>query len=301
MKGILGFLSCIIVLAVIVSGVSFGRLFFMGNSLRKDLEELESYNFEVFYHISGDSDILNMEQYETEKTPIFTKWFTSYIKKMEQGGSIYGTMHDGVYHAEAYAEGENQSSIDFYYYDESVFGVKKTLDYIIASVADETKLPISLLQKITPNGYVSLEQIKTVLGEKQETDGSVEEDVIQMNLMNLGKELIRELQLIIPTTVKDNYFQEQLDGADMSYCLAKTSLNGEKTEISVGITNEKYHKYIYIRMDDVYGKRGSTLEVLLHINVIENQPIEIPETISDGVINTLASIVSFINGLEKNN
>ncbi len=301
MRGILKFLAFLGFIAVIVCGVFLGKMFLTGNALRKDLTELESYNFEVSYHISGDNDVLNMSQYETENTPALTKWFASYIKKMAQGGSISGMVHDDVYHAEVYAEGEEQSSIDFYYHDQAVFGVKKTLDYIISSVAKETDLPISLLQNVTPNGYISSEQIGTLLGIEQEsgTADAIEENVLQMNLMKLGKELLFNLKLILPTSVNDNYFQTQLDGVDMSYCRAKTSLNGEEIKITVGISNETYHKCVYIRIDDINGKEGSALETLLYIKVTDNEPIQVPETISDKIIDTMASMISLINGFAK--
>lgn len=293
MRGVLKFFSAIILLVTVISGISFGKLFFMGKALKEDLQELESYNFELLYHVSGDSDVLNMEQYETDETPAVTQWFASYIKKMEQGGKLSGQMCEDVYHAEVFAEGEEQSSIEFYYDDQAIFGTKKTMNYIISSVAGSTKLPIAALQVATPDSYITLEQIYTILGH------STSDKTSELDFVKLGGSLIRELKLILPSKIKDNYFQDQLQERDISYCMAKTKIDGEDVTLHVGISNETYHKYIYVRIEDVCGKKGSNLEVLLHINVTENQQIVVPETISDGIIKTLASVITFLNNLGK--
>ncbi len=135
MRGLFKIITFFVLISTIVCGIFFGRLFFMAKALKEDLQELDSYNFELLYHISGNSDVFNMEQYETEDTPAVTQMFASYIKKMEQGGILSGQMRDGVYHAEVFAEGEEKSSIEFYYDDQAIFGTKKTMNYIIASIA----------------------------------------------------------------------------------------------------------------------------------------------------------------------
>ena len=297
MRGLLKILAVIILFVAVMGGISFGELFFMGKALKEDLQELESYNFELLYHVSGDSDVLNMEQYETEETPAVTKWFASYIKKMEQGGKVSGQMCDEVYHAEVFAEGEDQSSIEFYYDDQAIFGTKKTMNYIIASVASTTKLPVSVLQVATPDSYITLKQINKILGNNTLEEN--EDEASKLDFVKMGGNLIRELKLILPSEVKDNYFQEQLQDVDISYCMAKTKINGEDVTLHVGISNETYHKYVYVRIEDVCGKEGSDLEVLLHINVTENQQIVVPETISDDIIKTLASVIAFLNNFGK--
>ncbi len=297
MKGLFKILSCLVLISAIVCGIFFGRLFFIGKELKEDLQELESYNFELLYHVSGDSDVFNMEQYETEETPAVTQWFASYIKKMEQGGKVSGQMRDDVYHAEVFAEGEEQSSIEFYYDEQAIFGTKKTMNYIISSVASSTRLPVSVLQVATPDSYITLEQINTILGNNAVDENNHEAS--KLDFVKLGGSLIRELKLILPSEIKDNYFQEQLQDVDISYCMAKTKINGEDVTLHVGISNETYHKYVYVRIGDVCGKEGSNLEMLLHINVTENQKIVVPETISDDIIKTLASVIAFLNNFGK--
>jgi len=245
--------------------------------------------------VSGDSDVLNMEQYETKGTPAVTQWFASYIKKMEQGGKVSGQMREGVYHAEVFAEGEEQSSIEFYYDDQAIFGTKKTMNYIIASVASSTKLPVALLQVATPDSYITLEQIHTILGVENNIQDVNENKNSQLDFIKLGGNLIKELKLVLPSKVKDNYFQGKLQDVEMSYCMAKTKINGEDVTLHVGISNETYHKYVYVRIEDIAQSKGSDLEVLLHINVTENEQIIVPETISDDIIETLASVIKFLN------
>ena len=295
MRGLFKLFSFLILAAVIVCGVFFGKLLWMGNELRKDLQELESYKFELSYHISGDSDVLDIEEYTSEDKPAVTQWFASYIQKMEQGGKVSGQMSNDVYHAEVFAEGEEQSSIEFYYDEKATFGIKKTMNYIIDSVASTTKLPIAVLQVATPDSYITFEQIHTILGD---TDSNKEESS-QLDFVKLGTGLIQDMKLFLPSEVKDNYFQDQLQDVEISYCMAKTKINGEDVTLYVGISNETYHKYVYVQIADVAGKKDSNLEVLLHINVTELEPIEVPETISDTMINTLASAVSFLNGFAK--
>ena len=297
MKGLFKILSFIVLVAVIVCGIFFGKLFFMGKSLKEDLQELESYKFELLYHVSGNSDVLNMAQYETEDTPAVTQWFASYIKKMEQGGKVSGQMRDDVYHAEVYAEGEEQSSIEFYYDEQAIFGTKKTMNYIISSIASSTKLPVSVLQVATPDSYITLEQINTILGNSTQEEN--EDKTSQLDFVTLGTNLIKELKLILPSKIEDNYFQEQLQDVEMSYCMAKTNINGEDVTLHVGISNGTYHKYVYVRIEDVAQSEGSDLEVLLHINVTENEQIVVPETISDDIIKTLASVITFLNNFGK--
>ena len=169
------------------------------------------------------------------------------------------------------------------------------MNYIIASVASSTKLPVSVLQVATPDSYITLEQIHTILGH----DGSKEEESSKLDFIKLGTDLIRDLKLMIPSKVKENYFQEQLQDVDISYCMAKTKINGEDVTLYVGISNETYHKYVYVQIADVAGKKDSNLEVLLHINVIENEQIVVPETISDDIIKTLASVITFLNNFGK--
>ncbi len=296
MKGLLKIFITMLLFVVMVCGVFFGRLFFMGKALKEDLQELESYNFELSYHMSGDSDVSGMKLYTMGNVPTVTQWFVSYIEKMQQGGRVSGQVRDDVYHAEVFAEGEEQSSIEFYYDGHAIFGTKKTMDYIIDSVSDSTKLPISVLQAVTPDSYITLKQINTILGADSKELKGVVSDV---NFMELGSSLIGELKLLLPSNVKDNYFQEQLQDVDISYCMAKTNINGEDLKLHVGISNETCHKYVYVRIEGVCGKEGSDLEVLLHINVTKNQQIVVPETISDDIIRTLASVIEFLNNYGK--
>lgn len=302
MKGLLKILSFFLMIAAIICGVFLGRMVWMENALRKDLEELESYDFELQYHISGDCDILNVEPYETEDTPVVTKWLASYMKKMEQGGSITGDVYDGVCHAEVYAEGEEQPRIEFYYEDQAVFGTKKPLDYMIDTVEKETNFPVSILQNVTPDGYISFEQLQTILGVKkgensQETSvGTGDGNEGPIDLLGFFRDIAGNTRLVLPASVEENYFQETLASVDISYCSAKTSLNGEDdVKLYVGISNETYQKYIYIRIDDLYGRDGINLELLLHINVTENEKIVIPETISENTVETLTFAISLIN------
>ena len=295
MKGLFKVLSVLILISAIVCGTLCGRVFLMGNALKEELQELESYDFDLSYHISGDSDILGIGLYTAGNIPTVTKWFASYFEKMQQGGKILGEVRDNVYHAEVFAEGEEQSSIEFYYDEQAIFGTKKTMNYIIHSGSDSTNLPISVLQVVTPDSYITLEQINTILGVGNDNPNHA---VSEVDFVELGRNLIGELRVLLPTDVKDNYFQEQLQDVDISYCIAKTKINGENINLCVGISNETYHKYVYFRIEDVAGKEGSNLEVLLHINVTENQQIVVPEAISDDIIKTLASVIEFLNNYD---
>lgn len=294
MKRILKFFFILIIIGILTIGIFLGYIFLKVNGLKKDIEVMDSINYEVMYHIRGDSDILKMSQYESETTPLATRWLASYIKKMEQGGCVSGKMHDDVLHGFVYAEGEETASIEFYYNDKAIFGIKKTMDYIIDTVEKESGLKISMLKEVTPDGYVSLEQIKTLLGEEHTKDKE------PVDLIEQGKDLIKALKWVIPASGKDNYFEDTLKAVKMTYCSPIVTLNGiEGAKIIFGISNTSDDKYIYVRINDLNENEGSDLEVLIHIQAQEDETIVMPETISNDVIEALASVIQLLNSFGK--
>ncbi len=288
------FIAVILIGILLIGGFLLGKVFFLESAFRKDLQDLESFEFELFYHISGERDMFDLESSQSEDIPITTKWFTSYLKKMEQGGRVLGEMCDGVYHANVYAEGEEKANLELYYDEQIVFSTKKTMDYIIASVAAETKLPISLLENVTPDGYISTAQITRMLGVR-------EEDIkLSIDGTDLRKMILANSKLLLPVTIKDSYFQQELDALNMAYCSAKTSLDGNKDmQMNMGIQNGEYDKYLYVQFEDFCGQEDCDLELLLHIRVTDTPKIVIPETISEGIVDTVASVLSFLNSLGK--
>ena len=294
MKRILKCFSILITIGILAAGVFLGHVFLKVYGLKKDLESMDSMNFEVMYHIRGDSDVLKMSRYESDDTPMATRWLASYIKKMEQGGRVSGEIRDDIFHGLVYAQGEEPASIEFYYDDQAVFGIKRTMDYIIDMVEKESGLSISMLKEVTPDGYVSLEQIRTLMGEE---NTALQEPV---DLIEQGKDLINALKCVIPASGKDNYFEETLKDIKMTYCSQIVTVNGiEGAQMTFGIGNTVNDKYIYVRMNDLNDNMGSDLEVLIHIQAQKNEAIVMPETISNDVIEALASVIQLLNSFGK--
>ena len=53
--------------------------------------------------------------------------------------------------------------------------------------------------------------------------------------------------------------------------------------------------YLYVRMSDVNGCEGSDLEVLMHIQIVGESDLVMPEVVSDDIINTLSTAIQLIN------
>ncbi len=286
------FLAILLAFAILVCGAFaafLGWAVFTERSLRSDLEQLESYEFELLYHIAGESDLLDIAQYDTDSVPVVTKWFTSYLSKVQQSGRIDGKMHDGVYHADVYIGADDEASIEFYYDGQAVFGIKKTIDYIISSLAEDTKLPISILQSVIPEGYISTAQIKTLLG-------AAKEEQTTRDFVEIARVLIKNLRFRVPTMMEETNFQSELEGLGLSYFSGTTSLNGvDEINIEVGVKNGPYDKYIQLMIADDTDSEGVKLELLLHIKVTDTDEIVVPETIMNEIIEPLASVISLIN------
>lgn len=294
MKKILKLLSLVFGVIVVMSLIFLGYMFVKVSSIKKEMEAMESFDYEVMYHISGDCDIFDMDRYDNDDTSMTTRWFTSYIKKMEQGGRISGEAANEVMHGDVYAEGEDVPSIEFYYEDQAVFGIKKTMDYIIDTVEKETELPLSILKEVTPEGYVTMSQIQRLLGEETVNNSS------GLDFIEEGKKLFNALKWVIPASGKGNYFESKLDEVKMTYCAPIVTIDGTKgAQMTFGLGNESDDIYLYMRMNEVNGCEDSDLEMLIHIQENEGQHIEIPEIISDEVIDALASALAFLNNLVK--
>ena len=284
----------ILLLAVLAGGAFLGYMFFKTNNLKKELEAADNLKYKITYHINGNSDVLNMAQYERDDVPQFTRWLASYIKKMEQGGSISGSMANGIIHGEVYADGENHPSIEFYYDDQAIFGIKKTLDYMIDTVEKEANVSLSLLKEVTPDGYVTYEQIQTLLG----IDTSKQNNT--MDLVQQAREIFDTLKWVIPVSGKDNYFSETLSDMKMIYCAPIATIDEAKgAQLKFGIGQKDGEIYLYVRMNDVHGSEGSDLEALMHIQTADESNLAMPEVVSDDIINTLSTAIQLINSFAK--
>ena len=86
----------------------------------------------------------------------------------------------------------------------------------------------------------------------------------------------------------------------MTYCSPIVTVNGiEGAQMTFGIGNTVNDKYIYVRMNDLNDNMGSDLEVLIHIQAQKNEAIVMPETISNDVIEALASVIQLLNSFGK--
>ena len=290
MKHIIKFFFRIAGLVFLAGCIFIGYTFIKTNQLKKEFESADNFKYEIMYHINGDSDIFDMAQYEREGIPQVTRWFASYIKKMEQGGSISGSMTNGTIYGEVYAEGEDKPSIEFYYDDQAIFGIKKTLDYMIDTVAKETNVSLSILKEVTPDGYVTYEQIQTLLG----VETSKQENT--SDLVKQAREIYDALKWVVPTYVKDNYFSETLSDMKMVYCAPIATIDETNgAQLKFGMGQKDGEIYLYVRMNDVNGCEDSDLEVLMHIQIVGESDLVMPEVVSDDIINTLSTAIQLIN------
>ena len=294
MKHIVKFIVKIIGLVVLAVCVFIGYTLIKVNQLRQDFESAGSFKYDITYHMNEDSDVFEMSQYESDSVPVITRWLALYIKKMEQGGSISGSVTNDVIHGEVYAEGEEIPSIEFYYDDQVVFGIKRTMDYIINTVEKETNVSLTLLKDMIPDGYVTYEQIQILLGLE------TAENPDKADLVQEAKEIYDTLKWVIPVSGKDTYFSATLADVKMFYCAPIAAIDGaDGAQIKFGIGQKEKEIYLYVRMNDVNESEGGDLEVLMHIQIEEGNRIIMPEVISDDIIHTLASVIQIINGLVK--